>query len=192
LVKTIMGYTTLYGGSIMLDIVDLSRLRVHERARLGLVYIPQLDEVFPNLTVEDNLVTAGVELSSVELESRLRDVLDVIPLRDRLRIRAGRLSGGERKLLAMGMALMRRPRFMLMDEPTAGLSPRMAKLIFDKVLEIRNNLGVGIVLVEQNARKALEIGDKAYLLVTGRVRFEGNPRDLLNEPNFEKIFLGLR
>lgn len=192
LVKTAMGYTTLHKGSVMLDMVDLSGLAVHARARLGLVYIPQLNEVFPNLTVQDNLVTAGAGFSAEELRARLEDVMEIIPLKERLRVKAGKLSGGERKMLAIGMALMRRPRLMLMDEPTAGLSPKLSKMILDKIVEIRNTLGIGIVLVEQNARKALEIGDKAYLLVAGRVRYEGNPKDLLNEPNFEKLFLGLR
>lgn len=112
-------------------------------------------------------------------------------MRELLARKAGTLSGGERRMLAIGIALMRRPKVLLLDEMTTDLAPIVVKQVLSKIVELRDHLKQTVVMVEQNAKKALEIGDRAYLLVSGEVRFEGDPRDLLNDPQFSKLYLGI-
>jgi len=161
-------------------------------AKLGIAYLPQLGNVFAELTVEENLRIAGYLLNEREVKDRIDEVLDIFPkLRGFLKRKAGTLSGGERRMLAIAMALMRRPKILLLDEMTTDLAPILVKRVLEKVVELRDRLGLTIVLVEQHARRALEIGDWAYLLVSGTIRFEGKPEELLEHPQFAKLYLGI-
>ena len=192
LLKSIFGLTTIYSGSITLDGVELVGKAPHEIARIGVAYLPQTENIFENLTVEENLRMAGYVLDRHELEERVEGVADLFPIIGGYwRRRARLLSGGERQMIAMAMALLRKPKVMLFDEPTGGLAPKIASEVLSKIVELRDTLNMTIVLVEQNAKKALEMGDKAYLLVGGRLVFEGQCQELLNHPRFSSLYLGI-
>ncbi len=192
LLKALFGLATIYSGRVVLEDKDITKLPPHKRARLGIAYVPQMDNVFASLTVEENLKMAGYLLDPKELKDRIDLVLDIFPnLRKYLKRKAGTLSGGERQMLAIAMCLIRDARLLLLDEPTAQLAPKIATYILEKIAELRDRLGITIVLVEQNARKALEIGDRAYLLVSGRVVFRGKASELLEHKELGKLYLGL-
>lgn len=192
LLKTIMGIATLFRGRIYMGGEEITGLPPYKRARMGIVYLPQTDNVFSNLTVVENLKMAAYTMSREEAEERSREALEYFPeLKGLEGLKAYQLSGGQRQMLALSMAIARKPRVLMVDEPTAQLAPAAAKKILAKVVEIRDQMGVPVILVEQNARAALEIGDKACLLVSGRVSFEGHPRDLLENRELGKLYLGL-
>ncbi|RLG40526.1 MAG: ABC transporter ATP-binding protein [Thermoproteota archaeon] len=192
LLKTIFGLTTIYSGNIRLDGKELTRYKPHEIAKMGVAYLPQVENVFVNLTVRENLVTASYSLRKEEIEDRIEEVLNMFPvLREKMNKRARTMSGGERRMLAIAMALLRRPKLMMFDEPTTDMAPKLARQILQKIVDLRDELGLTILLVEQSARRALEIGDKAYLLVDGRVNFEGTPEELLNHPRLSRLYLGI-
>jgi branched-chain amino acid transport system ATP-binding protein len=193
LLKSIFGLTSIYSGTIKFDGVELVGKSPHEIARLGVAYLPQLNKVFENLTVEENLLMAGYTLEKNELREKIREVAQIFPIIEKYRrVKAGLLSGGERQMIATAMALIREPKVMMFDEPTSELAPKMAKSVLEKIVELRDTLKMTIILVEQNAKKALEIGDRAFLLVSGRVAFEGGCRELLNHPQLSTLYLGLR
>ncbi len=193
LLKSIFGLTKIYSGSIDMDGVELTGLMSHEIAKRGVAYLPQVDNVFANLTVRENMMMAGYTIrDKAEVESRVREVSEMFPIiRKYWERKAGTLSGGERQMVAMAMALIRRPKVMMFDEPTGNLAPKIAKEVLGKIVELRDSLGMTILLVEQNARRALEIGDKSYLLVSGRLMFEGDPQELLSHPELAKLYLGI-
>lgn len=193
LLKSIFGLTSIYSGTIKFDGVELVGKSPHEIARLGIAYLPQLNKVFENLTVEENLLMAGYTLEKSQLREKIREVAQIFPIIEKYRrVKAGLLSGGERQMIATAMALIREPKVMMFDEPTSELAPKMAKSVLEKIVELRDTLKMTIILVEQNAKKALEIGDRAFLLVGGRVAFEGRCRELLNHPQLSTLYLGLR
>ncbi|RLI21320.1 ABC transporter ATP-binding protein, partial [Candidatus Bathyarchaeota archaeon] len=168
LLKSIFGLTTIYSGSIKFNGVKLNGLMPHQIARRGIAYLPQVDNVFSNLTVAENMLMAGYTLRREEVEERIEEVSETFPVIKRYwKSKAGFLSGGERQMVAMAMALLRKPKVMMFDEPTGSLAPKIANEVLEKIVELRDTLGIMIILVEQNAKKALEIGDKAYLLVGG-------------------------
>lgn len=192
LMKTIMGLTTLYSGVVEFEGQDISKLPPYDRARLGLAYLPQVGSTFDNLTIKENLRMAGYTLHKNEREGRIGEVLEVFPiLKGYVDEPVKVLSGGMRQMLAMGIALMRRPKLMMFDEPTANLAPKLAEEVLDKILEIESQFGITVVMVEQNATMVLEACDTAYLLVNGRVRHTGNSKELLNNPRFGQMFLGI-
>ena len=165
LLKSIFGLTTIYSGSIKFNGVELNGLTPHQIARKGIAYLPQVDNVFSNLTVAENMLMAGYTLRREEVEERIEEVSETFPVIKRYwRSRAGVLSGGERQMVAMAMALLRRPKVMMFDEPTGSLAPKIANEVLEKIVELKDTRRITIILVEQNAKKALEIGDKAYLL----------------------------
>ena len=193
LLKSIFGLTSIYSGTVKFDGMELVGKSPHEIARLGIAYLPQLNKVFENLTVEENLLMAGYTLNKTELSEKIKEVTQIFPIIEKYRkTKAGLLSGGERQMIATAMALIREPRVMMFDEPTSELAPKMAKSILEKIVELRDTMNMTIILVEQNAKKALEIGDRAYLLVGGRLTFEGGCRELLNHPQLSTLYLGLR
>ena len=193
LLKTVMGLTQIYSGEIRFNGETITGLPTHKITKLGIAYLPQIDNVFSNLKVRENLWMAGYILEERTLKERVEEVLEDFPiLKDYLNRRAGTLSGGERQMLAMAMAMMRRPKIMLFDEPTGNLAPKIAVQVLNKIAELREKYGITIILAEQNAKKALELGDRAILLVSGRVKFEGKSRDLLSHPELGKIYLGIK
>lgn len=191
LLKTVFGLTKIYSGKIILDGLNITGLPPHKVAEQGIAYLPQVDNVFSNLTVYENLLIAGYGLKRDE--DALNDVLEMFPhLRTYRNRKAVQMSGGERQMLAIAMALIRKPKLMLFDEPTGNLSPKMATQILNVIKELRDSYGKTIILAEQNAKKALEIGDKAVLLVSGRPVYEGDSRQLLQHEELGKLYLGIR
>ncbi len=190
--KTIFGLSTIYSGKILYDEKDVTNVPPHEKTKLGIAYLPQTDNVFVNLSVEENLKIAGYTLDKDEVEERIKIALEVFPeLKKHMKRKAGHLSGGERQFLAIATALVRKSKLLMLDEPTAQLSPKFAETIFSKIIELRKKFGLTILLVEQNVKKALEISDRAYMLIGGKVIFEGSAKDLLSHEKFEKYCIGL-
>jgi ABC-type branched-subunit amino acid transport system ATPase component len=190
LLKTIVGLLRPREGSIRLRGDELVGLRPHRIIRRALGYVPQLENVFPSLTVAENLELAAQELRRGELERRLEaSYLLFPPLAAARKRQAGLLSGGQRQMLAMARALVPEPSVLLLDEPSAGLSPEYQKLVFDKVVEIRD-AGVSVLMVEQNARRALALSDRGYVLELGANRFEGAGADLLDDETVVELYLG--
>jgi len=193
LLKTVLGITQVYSGKILFNGRNITGLPPHVVTKLGIAYLPQVDSVFANLKVRENLLMAGYILSRDEAKERTREVLGEFPvLNEYVDRRAGTLSGGERQMLAMAIAMMRRPKIMLFDEPTASLAPKMALEVLEKIISLRDNYGMTLVLAEQNARRALEHGNEAILLVSGKVIYEGGSLDLLNHPELGKVYLGIK
>jgi branched-chain amino acid transport system ATP-binding protein len=191
LLKTVFGLTKIYSGKVFLDGLDITGLPPYKVAEQGIAYLPQVDNVFSNLTVYENLLIAGYGLKRDE--DAVTDVLEMFPhLKTYRNRKAAEMSGGERQMLAIAMALIRKPKLMLFDEPTGNLSPKMATQILNVIKELRDSHGKTIILAEQNAKKALEIGDKAVLLVSGRPVYEGNSQTLLQHEELGKLYLGIR
>ncbi len=190
--KAIFGIAKIYSGNIIYAGKDITKMPPHVKARIGLAYLPQTDNIFAELSVEENLRMAGYTLPKEILEERIERVLESFEfLKAKLKDKAKSLSGGQRQLLAMAMTLIREPDLIMFDEPTAGLAPIAAREVVDKILWLRNELGKTIILVEQNAKLGLEIGDSALLLVSGRITFYGKAQDLLADKDLGKLYLGL-
>jgi branched-chain amino acid transport system ATP-binding protein len=193
LLKTIAGITNLYQGDILLDGKSIARLQPHEIARRGLAYLPQTESSFTQLTVSENLKMAGYTVTTAEFERRLKDVGLMFPQVEKyMKTKVQNLSGGERQMVAMSMALLRKPTVIMFDEPTANLSPKLATQVLKTVETVAKDLGLTVILVEQNAKRALEMGDKAYLLVGGKRVFEGGAKDLLVHAELAQMYLGLK
>ncbi len=193
LLKTVMGITQVYSGKILFNGRNILGLPPHVVTRLGVAYLPQVDNVFADLKVNENLLMAGYSLGKNEAKERAKEVLGEFPvLNEYMSRKAGTLSGGERQMLAMAMATMRKPKIMLFDEPTGSLAPKMALEVIDRIVKLRDDYGVTLVLAEQNARRALEYGDEAILLVSGRVTYEGNSQELLKHPELGQVYLGIK
>lgn len=189
LAKTIFGLLTPHQGTIVFQGQNIVGLKSDQIVQRGMGYVPQISNVFRSLTVEENLEMGAFVLDQ-PLQSLKESVFSRFPrLADRRKQRAGTLSGGERQMLAMGKALMLKPSLLLLDEPSAALSPILINSVFEQIREI-NQSGTAIVLVEQNARKALEMADRGYVLEAGRDRFEGRGIDLLNDPKVGELYLG--
>jgi len=192
LLRAVYGLVTRRAGTIRLDDADVTGLRADRLTRRGLNYVPQTANVFPTLTVAENVHVGSLVVPKADRRPALEHVRELFPLvRDRGRQRAGTLSGGQRKLVALARALVTGPRLLLLDEPSAGLSPQAMELVFDKLVEI-NALGVGIVMVEQNARRALALAHRGYVLDAGRNAVEGTGAALLHDPQVEQLYLGGR
>jgi len=193
LLKSISGLTSIYRGSINLDGLKLSGLPPHEVARSGVAYLPQTESVFTQLKVEENFRMAGYTIGKDDYEGRLREALEMFPQLESYRTtKAGNLSGGERQMVAMTMALVRKPKVIMFDEPTANLAPKIATQVLATISSLAKSSDLTILLVEQNARKALEIGDSAYLLVSGKQVFSGAAKELLDHKELGRLYLGLR
>jgi len=192
LLKTLFGLTNVYRGKIRFNETDITGWKPHEIARLGLAYLPQTENLYLNLNVRENLVMAGYTVSTDELNKRMGEVLEIYPvLRPFMERKALTLSGGERQILVMATALIRQPSLMLFDEPSSNLSPKMAEQIFQKIQELNHNLEITVLVAEQNTKKALELSDEAYLLVSGRVNFHGEAKELAANEELGRLFLGL-
>jgi branched-chain amino acid transport system ATP-binding protein len=190
--KSVFGLTTIHSGRVFYNDSDITYTPPHERTRMGIAYLPQVDKVFTNLTVEENLRMAGYTLADDEYGERRDLALEIFPeLGGRLRQRAGTLSGGERQFLGIATALIRKADLLMLDEPSAMLSPKFAGVIFGKILELKERFGLTILLVEQNVKRALEISDNAYMLMSGKIVFEGTAKELLEHEKFEKFCIGI-
>jgi ABC-type branched-subunit amino acid transport system ATPase component len=190
LLKAVMGYLFPTEGQIRFQGKDVSRLRPDQRVVEGIAYIPQLDNVFPSLTVEENLRMGGYTLSKSALKERMEAQYHGFPrLAERRKQRVKTMSGGERQMLAMARALMTEPDLLMLDEPSAALSPQMADEVFQKVQTI-NSQGRTILIVEQEAQHSLEISDRGYVLADGRNAFDGKARDILNDEKIREAYLG--
>jgi len=189
--KVIMGFINHLGGEIVFDGKSLVGQRPNRVLGLGLGYVPQGRVVFARMTVRENLeMGAYLERDKARIQQAMDYVFSLFPrLGERPRQLAGTMSGGEQQMLAMGRALMMRPRMMMLDEPSLGLSPRFVDEVFDKIGALAGT-GLTVMLVEQNAARALEISDRAYVLELGRNRFEGTGRALLANPEVRQMYLG--
>ncbi len=189
--KTVMGLVPWSRGSALFGEAELLGCRTDAIVRRGIGYVPQLSNVFPNLTVRENLEIGGFTLSRAALGTRIAEITDLVPfLSGRLLQTAGTMSGGERQLLALASALMTRPALILLDEPSAGLSPQATTTMFDTVRSLRDTLELTILLVEQNVFQAFEISDRAYVLAMGRNEISGLPADLIRNERVRVAYLG--
>jgi len=192
LLKTIFGLTAVYSGSVFCGQSNITKLPPHEIARRGVAYLPQTDNIFGNLTVAENLWLASYTVDEESAKETVHNVLSMFPvLNDFMGKSAGLLSGGERQMLALSMALMRKPRVVMLDEPTANLAPKMAKQLVSNVKMLRDDLKLTVILVEQNAKLALDLSDHAFIMASGRKMAEGEPSELANSPDFNKMLLGI-
>ena len=187
--RTITGLEKAASGSVNFDGHDLRKTEPSKIITLKLAHVPEGRHIFPQMTVEENL-EMGAFTDPGDKAKTMDDVYERFPrLRERRRQLAGTLSGGEQQMLAVGRALMSKPKMILMDEPSMGLSPLLVKEIFAIIREV-NRQGITILLVEQNARKALQIADRAYVLETGTITIAGDAKELLNDPRVKKAYLG--
>ncbi|HEV2138593.1 MAG TPA: ABC transporter ATP-binding protein [Nitrososphaerales archaeon] len=193
LLKTIAGLANMFNGIITLDGKTLSGLPAHVIARSGVAYLPQTDSTFAQLTVTENFKMAAYTVSKSDYDARIKDAFSIFPqLENYIRSKVNNLSGGERQMVAMTMALLRKPRVILFDEPTANLSPKYSTQVLKTIQALAKDRGLSIVLVEQNAKRALEVGDNAYLLVGGRNAFKGTAKELLSHQELAKLYLGVK
>ena len=187
--KAIFGMINIHTGTVTLDGEDISVLSSQARVAKGMAFVPQTSNVFPTMSVEENL-EMGAFLRKDDINGTMEQVFDLFPiLKDKRSQNAGELSGGQRQQVAVGRALMTQPKVLMLDEPTAGVSPIVMDELFDNIIEVAK-AGITILMVEQNARQALNIADKGYVLVQGRNKFTDTGEKLLNNHEVRKSFLG--
>jgi branched-chain amino acid transport system ATP-binding protein len=190
LLKAVFGLNEHLAGEIMFDGTSIFNAKTADLVPLGISAVPQSHNVFPSLSVEENLDVGTFAAPPRDAKATKSKILGLFPdLKEKLKQQAGELSGGQRQMVAVGRALMSDPKLILLDEPTAGLSPAYLEVIFDLLLQVRDS-GVSILMVEQNAKQALWIADYAYVLVNGKNAFEGTGRDMLANDEVRRSFLG--
>lgn len=191
-IRAIAGLLTVTSGKVMLDGNDITGVPAHLMAESGIGFVPQTDNVFTTLSIHENLVLGGITLPRVQADIRIAEIYERYSiLKDRSREKAGILSGGQRQVLAVARALLNRPRLILLDEPTAGLSPMASHELFTVVRDLAKD-GAAILMVEQNAKAALRISDRGYVLAEGKNRISGPAKELLEDSEIGKIFLGVQ
>ena len=187
--KAVFGMLRLRGGHVRLDGEDITQLSPQDRVAKGMGFVPQVNNVFPSMSVEENL-EMGAFLRRDDFRGTMEQVYDLFPiLKDKRRQPAGELSGGQRQQVAVGRALMTQPKLLMLDEPTAGVSPIVMDELFDRIIEVART-GISVLMVEQNARQALEIADMGYVLVQGANRFTDTGKALMADPEVRRSFLG--
>ena len=189
LLKAIMGIINISGGRFFIDGVEKTNTPTHQIVKEGVGYVPQVENVFPSLTIEENLEIGSWSIDT-SIKQSISKIFDDFPmLKERRKDKAGNLSGGQRQILALARALTTSPKILLLDEPSAGLSPVAIKEVFEIVKGI-NSKGVAILLVEQNAKRALNFSDRGYVLDQGRNAYQGKGQELLNDPRVVDLYLG--
>lgn len=187
--KAVFGMLNLRGGRVLLDGEDITKLSPQARVRKGMGFVPQTSNIFTSMTVEENL-EMGAFIREDDIRGTMEQVYELFPiLKDKRYQAAGELSGGQRQQVAVGRALMTQPKVLMLDEPTAGVSPIVMDELFDRIIEVART-GISILMVEQNARQALDIADKGYVLVQGANRFTDTGQALLADPEVRRSFLG--
>ncbi len=190
LFKTIMGYLVPSSGKIIFSEEDVTQLKPNHKVEKGIAYVPQLDNTFLSLTVRENLEMGGFSKDSQALKQGIETAYGTFPiLSERKNQRARTLSGGQRQMLAMSMALMTEPDLLLLDEPSAGLSPKVADEVFNQIMSLHQK-GIGVLIIEQVAYRALHISDRGYVLARGQNHFDGSADTILNDPQIKEAFLG--
>ncbi len=187
--KAIFGMLDVREGRVLLDGVDISNFSTQDRVRAGMGFVPQNQNIFTSMTVEENL-EMGAFIRKDDFSDTLEQVFELFPvLKEKRRQAAGELSGGQRQQVAVGRALMTQPKILMLDEPTAGVSPIVMDELFDRIIEV-SRTGIPILMVEQNARQALGIADTGFVMVQGRNAYTGSGEELLADPEVRKSFLG--
>ena len=187
--KAMLGLLKLKSGSILIDGKDITKLSPQDRVKAGISFVPQTRNVFADLTVKENL-EVGAFLREDDVNKVIEEIFDLFPiLHEKKSQVVGELSGGQRQQVALGRALMIRPSVLMLDEPTAGVSPIVMDELFQHIIKVKKT-NVAIIMVEQNAKQALSISDRGYVLVTGQNKFEGSGNQLLQDPEVRRSFLG--
>ena len=187
--KAMLGLLNLKSGKVIIDGNDISHLNPQDRVRQGISFVPQTKNVFAGLSVEENL-EMGAFLRDESIQEIINEIYELFPiLKEKKSQLVGELSGGQRQQVALGRALMTKPSVLMLDEPTAGVSPIVMDELFDHILKVKKT-NVAILMVEQNAKQALSISDRGYVLVTGENRYSGSGKELLNDPRVRSSFLG--